>query len=158
MELFDRLPENFIQTVLPHTYPFLLVDKIEKYVNGKVICKKNITINEPFFQGHFPDNPILPGVLLIEMAAQTSALLYIMDYLANIGSFDISLLKEMKKKVGYLGSVTNFKFIDIVKPGDTLLIECYEKNTVNNVKKIDVKIVTTNKKIIAKGSIVVSSR
>ncbi|EQC70902.1 (3R)-hydroxymyristoyl-[acyl carrierprotein] dehydratase [Streptococcus sp. HSISB1] len=97
--------------MLPHRYPFLLVDKVLKYKTGVIECRKNITINEPFFQGHFPGRPIVPGVLMIEMAAQSAALLYILDSLEGkeVTSADLSA-ENVAEKVGYLASVKNFKF------------------------------------------------
>ena len=57
---------NEIKEILPHRYPFLLVDKVEEITESKVVAYKNVTINEPFFQGHFPDYPVMPGVLIVE--------------------------------------------------------------------------------------------
>ena len=57
---------NEIKKILPHRYPFLLVDKVEEITESKVVAYKNVTINEPFFQGHFPDYPVMPGVLIVE--------------------------------------------------------------------------------------------
>ena len=76
---------NVIKKLIPHAYPFLLVDKIVE-MNGDEygIGVKNVTINEPFFQGHFPDNPIMPGVLQIEGMAQTAAVMCMLKYLSLI--------------------------------------------------------------------------
>ena len=73
-----ELPLNYehIAKILPHRYPFLLVDRItELELNKKIVGIKNVTINEPFFQGHFPDNPIMPGVLILEAMAQVGGVL-----------------------------------------------------------------------------------
>ena len=76
-----KLSSEEIIKMLPHRYPFLMVDRVQSYKKGIIECRKNITINEPYFQGHFSQRPIVPGVLMIEMAAQSAALLYILDAL-----------------------------------------------------------------------------
>lgn len=98
--------------ILPHRYPFLLVDKIididlEK---GTIVGQKNVTINESFFQGHFPDAPIMPGVLILEALAQTGGVLV--------------HLREKVAKIAVLLNVNNAKFRHPVRPGDVLLLKC----------------------------------
>jgi len=97
--------------ILPHRYPFLLVDKILKVdlEKGHILGQKNLTMNEAFFQGHFPDAPIMPGVLILEALAQTGAVL-------------VHLSGE-REKVGVLLNVKNAKFRNPVKPGDILYLE-----------------------------------
>lgn len=100
-----------IKEILPHRYPFLLVDRITELVPGKrVVGLKNITVNEPFFQGHFPQRAIMPGVLIIEVMAQ-------------IGGVMILSVEEHKGKLAYIGTVDNAKFRRPVVPGDTLEVE-----------------------------------
>ena len=100
-----------IKEILPHRYPFLLVDRITELVPGKrVVGIKNITVNEPFFQGHFPQRAIMPGVLIIEVMAQ-------------IGGVMILSVDEHKGKLAYIGTVDNAKFRRPVVPGDTLEVE-----------------------------------
>lgn len=97
-----------ILRILPHRYPFLLVDKITEMEEGKSVKGiKNVTINEPFFQGHFPGNPIMPGVLICEALAQVGAVLL-------LG------MEENKGKLGVFTGINNFKFRKQVVPGDTL--------------------------------------
>ena len=97
-----------IQNILPHRYPFLLVDKVIELEEGKSVKGiKNVTINEPFFQGHFPGNPIMPGVLICEALAQVGAVLLLS-------------LSENKGKLGVFTGINNFKFRRQVVPGDTL--------------------------------------
>ena len=97
-----------IQRILPHRYPFLLVDKIVEMEEGKSVKGiKNVTIIEPFFQGHFPGNPIMPGVLICEALAQVGAVLL-------LG------MEENKGKLGVFTGINNFKFRKQVVPGDTL--------------------------------------
>ncbi len=94
--------------VMPHRYPFLLLDSVEQVEDDMVIGIKNVTYNEPFFQGHFPGDPIMPGVLIIESMVQTGGFL---------------LLKKMgnpKKKVVYFTSINKAKFKHPVRPGDVL--------------------------------------
>ncbi|HEX6630138.1 MAG TPA: 3-hydroxyacyl-ACP dehydratase FabZ, partial [Gemmatimonadaceae bacterium] len=101
-----------IMKVLPHRYPFLLVDRIlEIQERSRIVGLKNVTINEPFFQGHFPGHPIMPGVLIIEAMAQVGGMLL-------MGSFE-----EPESKVVYFMSLDNVKFRRPVKPGDQLIFE-----------------------------------
>jgi UDP-3-O-[3-hydroxymyristoyl] N-acetylglucosamine deacetylase/3-hydroxyacyl-[acyl-carrier-protein] dehydratase len=101
-----------IMKVLPHRYPFLLVDRIlEIEENKRIVGLKNVTINEPFFQGHFPGHPIMPGVLIIEAMAQVGGMLL-------MGSVD-----DPDRKVVYFMSLDNVKFRRPVKPGDQIRFE-----------------------------------
>lgn len=101
-----------IMKVLPHRYPFLLIDRILE-IDGKkrIVGMKNVTINEPFFQGHFPGHPIMPGVLIIEAMAQVGGMLL-------MGS-----LEEAEQKVVYFMSLDNVRFRKPVRPGDQLRFE-----------------------------------
>ena len=102
-----------IMAILPHRYPFLMVDKVLEVEQGKrIVAIKNVTMNEPFFQGHFPGHPVMPGVLIIEAMAQVAA---IMAYLA-MGS-------DGEDRVSYFMAIDNARFRKPVKPGDTLRIE-----------------------------------
>jgi len=104
---------NQIMEILPHRYPFLMVDKVLEIEPGKrVVAIKNVTMNEPFFQGHFPGHPVMPGVLIIEAMAQVAA---IMAYLATAD--------DDKDRVSYFMAIDNARFRKPVKPGDTLRIE-----------------------------------
>lgn len=99
-----------IMSIMPHRYPFLLVDKIIDFDSGKTItCLKNVTFNEPQFMGHFPNNPIMPGVLIIEAMAQAAAILVA----KSIGAIE--------KEILFL-SIDNAKFRKMVVPGDSLKI------------------------------------
>ena len=87
-----------IQKILPHRYPFLLIDKVVEMEEGKSVkAIKNVTINEPFFQGHFPGNPIMPGVLICEALAQAGAIMLLS-------------MPENKGKLGVFTGINNFKF------------------------------------------------
>ena len=102
---------NEIKSIIPHRYPFLLVDRVYEMEPGKSItAMKNLTYNEGFFQGHFPNEPVMPGVLIVEALAQAGA---------------VALLKrdEFKGKIAYFGGINNAKFRKKVVPGDTLRLE-----------------------------------
>jgi 3-hydroxyacyl-[acyl-carrier-protein] dehydratase len=100
-----------IQQILPHRYPFLLVDRIEEIEAERIVGIKNVTINEPFFVGHFPDFPVMPGVLIVEAMAQVAGVLV------------LSQIEDRKNKLVLLASVEEAKFRRPVRPGDQLRIE-----------------------------------
>jgi len=100
-----------IQKILPHRFPFLLVDRIIALEEGKSATGiKNVTINEPFFQGHFPGYPVMPGVLMLEAMAQ-------------VGAVSLLKLEENKDKIGLFAGADKVKFRRQVTPGDQLRIE-----------------------------------
>ncbi len=102
-----------IMKILPHAYPFLLVDRILEIDPGKrIVGIKNVTYNEPFFPGHFPDRPIMPGVLIVEAMAQTAGVL----------AFKTVSQEDQKKPVYFLG-IDNVRFRKPVTPGDQLRLE-----------------------------------
>jgi len=104
-----------IQKILPHRYPFLLVDRITELVAGESIeAFKNISISEPVFQGHFPDHPIYPGVMILEGMAQAGGVL-------AFKSMDEMSQEEIDKKVVYFMSIDKAKFRVPVTPGDQLI-------------------------------------
>jgi beta-hydroxyacyl-ACP dehydratase FabZ len=101
-----------ILSFLPHRYPFLLVDRILEVVPGeKIVGLKNVTMNEPFFQGHFPGNPIMPGVLIVEAMAQTGGMLFL-----------ASRKQEQNDAVFYFMGMDNVRFRKPVVPGDQLVM------------------------------------
>ncbi|HGC7642548.1 TPA: 3-hydroxyacyl-ACP dehydratase FabZ [Streptococcus agalactiae] len=152
-----KLSSEEIIKMLPHRYPFLMVDRVQSYKKGIIECRKNITINEPYFQGHFPQRPIVPGVLMIEMAAQSAALLYILDALdGSLPSLGELTAEKIAEKVGYLASVKNFKFKKIVTPGDQLNITCKSQSKLGHLLEIQVVIRDENKKEVASGRMLVS--
>lgn len=101
-----------IQEILPHRHPFLLIDCIEEVEPGiGAVGYKSVTYNEPFFAGHFPQEPVMPGVLIIEALAQT-------------GAVAILSKEENKGKIAYFGGINSAKFKKKVVPGDKLRLEC----------------------------------
>ena len=145
-----------IMKLLPHSYPFLLVDKVVSYKKGVIECRKNITINEPYFQGHFPKQPVVPGVLMIEMAAQSAGLLCILDYIGLEEIDKIVDYEAITNKVCYLASVKNFKFKKLVMPGDQLRIICELQSNLGKLLGIDAVILDEEGKEVASGKMLVS--
>jgi len=103
---------NDINNILPHRYPFLLIDKIFHLDEETVAGVKNVTMNEPFFQGHFPGNPIYPGVLQVETMAQIGCILV------------LNTVPDPENYWTYFLGIENFRFRKMVLPGDTLVIQC----------------------------------
>ncbi len=100
-----------IQEIIPHRFPFLLVDRIDEIEWGsRAVGVKNVTMNEPFFQGHFPDYPVMPGVLIVEALAQVGAV-------AMLGT------DEHRGKIAFFAGINKVRFKRQVKPGDTLRLE-----------------------------------
>ena len=100
-----------LMEVIPHRYPFLLVDRILEVTPGeKARGLKNVTINEPFFQGHFPGEPVMPGVLMVEALAQ-------------VGCAAILSVPENRGKLVFFAGINKFRFKGVVRPGDQLLLE-----------------------------------
>jgi 3-hydroxyacyl-[acyl-carrier-protein] dehydratase len=105
------LDAQAIQRIIPHRYPFLLVDRIVEIEWGKrAVGIKNVTVNEPFFQGHFPGNPIMPGVLIIEALAQ-------------VGAVAVLGMPEYRGKLAFFAGIDRVRFKRPVRPGDTLRLE-----------------------------------
>ena len=100
-----------IREILPHRYPMLLVDRIEELEEERIVGIKNVTINEPFFNGHFPDFPVMPGVLIVEAMAQVAGVLV------------LSQIPDRANKLVLLAAVEQAKFRKPVRPGDQLRIE-----------------------------------
>lgn len=120
-----------IQKLLPHRYPFLMVDRIlsvEK--NKKVVGLKNVTINEPYFEGHFPDEPIMPGVLILETMAQTGGFI-----------FDIEGAR------GYVAGINKAKFLKTVLPGDQLIVEMELEQQFGEMAKVKGVVKVENAKV-----------
>jgi 3-hydroxyacyl-[acyl-carrier-protein] dehydratase len=119
---------NEILQHLPHRYPFLLVDRVLELEEGKrVLAVKNVTMNEPFFPGHFPHRPVMPGVLILEALAQAAAVL----------SFKTMGQKPDENSVVYFAGIDKARFKRPVSPGDQLLLEVRIARTMRNIWKYD---------------------
>ena len=122
----NQLDIQDILDLLPHRYPFLLVDRITELEIGKrVVGLKNVTVNEPFFPGHFPHNPVMPGVLIIEAMAQTAAVL----------AFKTEGTVPDDDSTVYFASVDNVRFKRPVVPGDQLVMEAEIVRKMRNIWK-----------------------
>ena len=108
----SQLSSEEILGLLPHRYPFALVDRVIDHVPGqKAVAVKNVTINEPQFQGHFPDRPLMPGVLIVESMAQ-------------VGGIIVTQMPDLPKGLFVFAGINNVKFRKPVLPGDQLIITC----------------------------------
>ena len=108
----NQLSSEEILGLLPHRFPFALIDRVIEQVPGKkAVALKNITINEPQFQGHFPDRPLMPGVLIVEAMAQ-------------VGGIIVTQIPELRKGLFVFAGINNVKFRRPVVPGDQLVITC----------------------------------
>ena len=120
---------NRVMQMIPHRYPFLMIDKVVDVISDKsAIGVKNVTINEPFFEGHFPRCPVMPGVLIIEAMAQTAAVLVVH-----------TLGPESEGKLVYFMTVDEARFRKPVFPGDTLHIHCVKERHKRNVWKFSAR-------------------
>ena len=113
-----------IQALLPHRYPFLLVDRVLELdlEQRHVVAQKNVSINEPFFQGHFPGKPIMPGVLIIEALAQAGGVMT-----------QLSLGRDAGSQLFYMVKVENARFSKQVVPGDVLILDVRMKRLIRNM-------------------------
>ncbi len=122
----NKLNVEEILQYLPHRYPFMLVDRVLEYEDGKsLLAMKNITYNEPFFAGHFPVKPVMPGVLVVESLAQAAGLLV--------------FLITNSKELFYFAGIDNARFKRVVEPGDQLLLHVSVERQKKDVWKFDTK-------------------
>jgi len=117
-----------IKNYLPHRYPFLLVDRVlEAQGSESVVAMKNVTYNEPFFEGHFPNRPVMPGVLIVEALAQAAALM------ASFGETEI----DTENRVYYFTGIDKARFKRPVEPGDQLIFEVKLVRKIKNMWKCE---------------------
>jgi len=134
----DQMDVQELLRLLPHRYPFLLVDRILELEPGKrIVGLKNVSINEPFFVGHFPDHPIMPGVLVVEAMAQVAAVL-------------VALRPDAEGHIAHLVSIQDMRFRRPVRPGDQLITEVISVGGRGRFGKADVT-ATVNGRIVAEG-------
>src|SRR5689334_11361736 len=132
-----------ILELLPHRYPFVLVDRVLECVPGaRIVALKNVTINEPFFTGHFPGRPVMPGVLIVEAMAQAAGIL----------SFKTPELRLTKGSIFYFAGIDECRFKRPVKPGDALRLEAAILKVVRGVGKFSCR-ATVEGQLVAEGVI-----
>jgi 3-hydroxyacyl-[acyl-carrier-protein] dehydratase len=126
----NTLDIHRILKLLPHRYPFLLVDKVlELEPSARILALKNVTINEPFFQGHFPNRPVMPGVLMLEALAQAAGLL----------AFASAGVERDENTVYYFVGIDGARFKRVVEPGDQLLLEVQQLRSKGGIVKFAAK-------------------
>lgn len=129
-----------IMEYLPHRYPFLLIDRVLSVELGEVkkaVALKNVTLNEPFFTGHFPGNPVMPGVLIIEAMAQAAGML------AHLAAET----EGRKGELYYLVKVDNARFSKVVVPGDQLILEVTQKRIMRGMGQYSCKAFVDGKRV-----------
>ncbi len=123
--LVRKIELQEIMKMIPHRYPFLLIDQVDITSDIEAVGKKSVTINEPFFQGHFPKNPVMPGVLIVESMAQTSAVLV------------VEITKENPGNIVYFMSIDRARFRKPVVPGDQIYLFIKKIKNRGNVWKFE---------------------
>lgn len=135
----ELLSIDQIRGLLPHRYPFLMVDRVVEREEGKrVVALKNVTVNEPFFQGHYPQTPVMPGVMIVEAMAQTGGL-------AVGGAPDADVIP-------LLAAIEKARFREVVKPGDQLVITAEVQAMRSSLVKISAQ-ATVDGKVVAESNL-----
>ncbi|MEU8627368.1 3-hydroxyacyl-ACP dehydratase FabZ [Streptomyces sp. NPDC048669] len=143
-----------IKQMLPHRWPMLMIDRaydVVPGVSGRGV--KSVSVNEPFFAGHYPDHSIMPGVMIVESMAQLVAVVYVAEILesaAGTGEDDAS------RSVGYLGSISNMKFSRLVVPGDQLTLEAKLGQRLGGLRQVKVR-ACVGTELAAAGTLVVTT-
>ncbi len=139
---------NQILEHLPHRYPFLLVDKVIECIPGdRLVAIKNVSYNEPYFLGHFPQKPVMPGVLILEALAQATGIL----------AFKTAAARPSPDSIYYLVGIDDARFKNVVSPGDQLLLEVFYRKSVRDVWKFDAQ-ARVGDKVAASASIMSARR
>lgn len=134
---------KWIRSVLPHRYPFLMVDRVISLSAEEAVGVKNVTINEPYFQGHFPDDPIVPGVLLLEALAQ-------------LGGILINFTEDNRKeRRGYFAGLDGVRFRKPVRPGDQIILRVTHLKHKGNIYKLKGE-ATVDGEIAVEGELIIA--
>ncbi|MFD7239555.1 3-hydroxyacyl-ACP dehydratase FabZ [Streptomyces syringium] len=149
-----------IKRMLPHRWPMLMIDRaydVVPGVSGRGV--KSVSVNEPFFAGHYPDHSIMPGVLIVEAMAQLVAVVYVAEILENTESdpgTDGTAESDASRSVGYLGSISNMKFSRLVVPGDQLTLEARLGQRLGGLRQVKVR-ASVGSELAAAGTLVVTT-
>jgi 3-hydroxyacyl-[acyl-carrier-protein] dehydratase len=137
--------------LLPYAYPFLFIDKAVLVAPKKIVCIKNVTGNEYYFAGHFKDNPVMPGVVLVEAMAQSTYLLARLSFLRR------GPVKH-KKNIGYyLACIKDLRFLKPVYPGEQITIEIKIKTKIKNTELVEAKAYSAGE-LVCKGELIFASK
>ncbi|MSS44615.1 beta-hydroxyacyl-ACP dehydratase [Cutibacterium sp. WCA-380-WT-3A] len=141
--------------MLPHRWPMLMIDRAYDVVPGKSGKGiKSVSVNEPFFAGHYPDHSIMPGVMIVESMAQLVAVIYVAEAIEN--NPDMSS-QDARSHVGYLGAIRQMKFRRLVVPGDQLTLQAQLGEKLGSLREVYVKALN-GRDIVAQGELIVTER
>ncbi|MET9644061.1 3-hydroxyacyl-ACP dehydratase FabZ [Streptomyces syringium] len=152
-----------IKRMLPHRWPMLMIDRaydVVPGVSGRGV--KSVSVNEPFFAGHYPDHSIMPGVLIVEAMAQLVAVVYVAELLESTADTESTAGTEgtaesdASRSVGYLGSISNMKFSRLVVPGDQLTLEARLGQRLGGLRQVKVR-ASVGSELAAAGTLVVTT-
>ena len=143
-----------IKQMLPHRWPMLMIDRAHDVIPGeRGRGVKNVSINEPFFAGHYPNHSIMPGVLIIESLAQLVAVIYVAERLEVAPEVSV---QDVQASVGYLGSISKMKFSRLVRPGDQLDLEAVLGPRLGGLREAAVT-AHVGRNVVANGTLIVTS-
>ncbi|MEW2575218.1 3-hydroxyacyl-ACP dehydratase FabZ [Streptomyces syringium] len=152
-----------IKRMLPHRWPMLMIDRaydVIPGVSGRGV--KSVSVNEPFFAGHYPDHSIMPGVLIVEAMAQLVAVVYVAEILENTADTESTAgtggtgESDASRSVGYLGSISNMKFSRLVVPGDQLTLDAKLGQRLGGLRQVKVR-ASVGSELAAAGTLVVTT-
>ncbi|MBP2403915.1 3-hydroxyacyl-[acyl-carrier-protein] dehydratase FabZ [Streptomyces netropsis] len=146
-----------IKRMLPHRWPMLMIDRaydVVPGVSGRGV--KSVSVNEPFFAGHYPDHSIMPGVLIVEAMAQLVAVVYVAEILENTADSGSTAESDASRSVGYLGSISNMKFSRLVVPGDQLTLDAKLGQRLGGLRQVKVR-ASVGSELAAAGTLVVTT-
>ncbi|MEU2824810.1 3-hydroxyacyl-ACP dehydratase FabZ [Streptomyces bacillaris] len=147
-----------IKRMLPHRWPMLMIDRaydVVPGVSGRGI--KSVSVNEPFFAGHYPDHSIMPGVMIVEAMAQLVAVVYVAEIVENgTGSDTAAGEADASRNVGYLGSISTMKFSRLVVPGDQLTLQATLGQRLGGLRQVKVR-ASVGSELAAAGTLVVTT-